>query len=385
MTAKYRIIELLRKERIAVLDTHEQQELTNWLSNPRNATLYDKLKDTQSEKDALDQLMAYDTEAQLIQLFDTIAQEKSSINTKRNWLKVAVWSAACLAAALMLVFQFSKQEVELSNIISPGTDKAVLTLEDGTIVPLANLAGGSGTAEDMRVYEDADGRSVYEFTGSSKSTTGWHTITTPKGGQYTVKLPDGSTIWLNADSKLSYPVNFLADRTVKLEGEGYFDVQKMADTNSPSARFTVELPGHSVQVLGTQFNINAYEENTQTTLIHGKVEISAAGDTRVLRPGQQASVSSSGSNAITIQEVDTRAFADWKEGYFYFDELPIQDIMKKIARWYDIEIAYVGKIPMEKFGGEISRFENLQELLDLLEMTEKVHFKIEGRRVTVMP
>ncbi|MCL7986405.1 DUF4974 domain-containing protein [Sphingobacterium sp. lm-10] len=388
MTTKYRIIELLRKERTGVLDAHEKRELTDWLSIPKNTTLYHKLKDIQSEKEALDQLAAYETETQLTQILDILSQEKFVRKPKRNWFKVAAWSAACLAAAMMIISQFSKPDEQVNSLIAPGTDKAILTLEDGSIVPLSDLATGVDTSNGyMRVYEDSEGRPVYEYTGSDHDKQGWHTITTPKGGQYTVKLPDGSTIWLNAASKLSYPLNFLADRKVKLEGEGYFDVKKLPQTDKTLAHFTVELPGHSVQVLGTQFNINAYQENAQieTTLIAGKVQISAEGSTRVLRPGQQARVSSSGLGDILIQEVDTRSFSDWKDGYFYFDDIQIQDIMKKIAKWYDIEVIYSGTIPKEKFGGEISRFENLQELLDLLEMTEKIHFKVEGRRVTVMP
>lgn len=388
MTTKYRIIELLHKERTGALNAQEQQELTNWLSTSKNATLYQQLKDSASEKEALDRLQAYDTETELAQILGRLAPQQQNKKTNRNWFKVAALSAACLAAAFLLIFPFFKKTEEVKNIIIAGTDKAVLTLEDGTIVPLSNFKttvnDSSGT---MRVYADSEGRPVYEYTGTDNNSSGWHTITTPKGGQYTVKLPDGSTIWLNAASKLSYPLNFLADRKVKLEGEGYFDVQKMSVNQATLAPFTVELSGHQVHVLGTQFNINAYKENaqTQTTLIEGSVQISAQGSTSMLRPGQQAIVSSSGPGVIRIQEVDTRSFADWKEGYFYFDEISIQDIMKKIAKWYDIEVAYAGTIPTEKFGGEISRFENLQELLDLLEMTEKVHFKVEGRRVTVMP
>ncbi len=388
MTTKYRIIELLHKERTGALNAQEQQELTNWLSTSKNATLYQQLKNSASEKEALNKLQAYDTETELAQILGRITTQQRNKKTNRNWFKVAALSAACLAAALILISLLFKPAKEVSAVIAAGTDKAVLTLEDGTIVPLSDFETkvnhSSGT---MRVYADAEGRPVYEYTGTDNNSAGWHTITTPKGGQYTVKLPDGSTIWLNAASKLSYPLNFLADRKVKLEGEGYFDVQKMSVNRGTLAPFTVELSGHQVQVLGTQFNINAYKENaqTQTTLIEGKVQITAQAGTSMLRPGQQAMVSSSGSGAIHVQEVDTRSFADWKEGYFYFDEISIQDIMKKIAKWYDIEVAYAGTIPTEKFGGEISRFENLQELLDLLEMTEKVHFKVEGRRVTVMP
>ncbi len=388
MTTKYRIIELLRKERNNALTVDEQQELTNWLSIPQNASLYQQIKNNLSENEALDRLKAYDTETELARMLASLTAQQSKKSTYAIWLKFVAVSAACIAIAYVLITPLQQSKDEVSTTITAGTDRALLTLEDGTTVDLSTLeARLNNPSAAMRVYEDAQGRLVYEYTGSEENAQGWHTISTPKGGQYTVKLPDGSTIWLNAESKLRYPLNFLANRKVFLEGEGYFDIRKMPNDKGDLARFTVELPGHQVNVLGTQFNINAYKENThaQTTLIEGKVHISVENETRELRPGQQAMVSATQPNSIEIRKVDTRSFADWKEGYFFFDALSIEEVMQKIAKWYDIQVVYSGAIPKDKFGGEISRFENLNEILDLLELTEKVHFKVEGRRVTVMP
>ncbi|MFD2743954.1 MULTISPECIES: FecR family protein [Sphingobacterium] len=388
MTTKYRIIELLRKERNNALTVDEQQELTNWLSIPQNASLYQQIKNNLSENEALDRLKAYDTETELARMLASLTPQQPKKSTYAIWLKFVAVSAACIAIAYVLITPLQQSKDEVSTTITAGTDRALLTLEDGTTVDLSTLeARLNDPSAAMRVYEDAQGRPVYEYTGSEENAQGWHTISTPKGGQYTVKLPDGSTIWLNAESKLRYPLNFLANRKVFLEGEGYFDIRKMPNDKGDLARFTVELPGHQVNVLGTQFNINAYKENThaQTTLIEGKVHISVENETRELRPGQQAMVSATQPNSIEIRKVDTRSFADWKEGYFFFDALSIEEVMQKIAKWYDIQVVYSGAIPNDKFGGEISRFENLNEILDLLELTEKVHFKVEGRRVTVMP
>lgn len=215
-------------------------------------------------------------------------------------------------------------------------------------------------------------------------------ITTPKGKQYRITLPDGSKVWLNSATAFNFPTNFSSsERRVTLSGEGYFEVAK--DKRKP---FIVTTTQQVIEVLGTHFNVNAYadEEISETTLIEGSVRIkpSATRESLLLRPGQLAAV---GPEAKILQGNIAAAVA-WKHGYFSFSGENIQSIMRKLSRWYDVDIQYSGNITKEGFVGTISQSEDIQKVLEMLELTGSVHFKVErngfrasgkGRRVTVMP
>jgi ferric-dicitrate binding protein FerR (iron transport regulator) len=192
-------------------------------------------------------------------------------------------------------------------------------------------------------------------------------------------LPDGSKVWLNSASSLRFPAFFSGNtREVELNGEAFFDVAK-----NPDMPFKVVTKDQIVEVLGTQFNINSYsdEESFKTTLIEGSVKVIYKDRVILLNPGQQFQPSLKSSKVI---EANTEEVTAWKDGYFLFKDEDIQSIMRKISRWYNVEVSYSGEIPDVGFGGNISRSKGIDEVLNVLQLTDAVHFKVEGRRITVM-
>ena len=219
--------------------------------------------------------------------------------------------------------------------------------------------------------------------GPDEDVLAYNTITTPKGGQYQVTLMDGTRVWLNAASSLHYPTVFKgSERSVQLTGEAYFEVAK--NSKMP---FRVTSNGQVTEVLGTHFNINSYpdEQGTTTTLLEGSVRIlNAKSDAAILlKPGQQSGSDASGK--IKVANVNPEQFVAWKDGKFIFTNANIESIMRQVSRWYNVEIEYKGDASKEKFGGRTSRFTNVAELLEILELTDHVQFEIEGRRIIVMP
>ncbi|WP_145860014.1 FecR family protein [Pedobacter suwonensis] len=269
-----------------------------------------------------------------------------------------------------------------------GTDKAILTLSDGKVIDLNKDAVGKiATEAGIEITKAADGTLVYKTLNTGKS-DGFNTITTPIGGQYAVILPDGSKVWLNAGSSLKYPTAFAASgRNVTLTGEGYFEVAHMEGTKG-RVPFTVtvlknQTQSEKVEVLGTHFNINAYADEPfiNTTLLMGSVKVALSNNkTTLLKPGQLARLSNEN---IQVQQADTEMAVAWKNGEFVFRE-DLRSAMRKVARWYDVEIVYDETAPENlMLGGWMSRGTNISEVLNHIQLTGKVHFKLEGRRVVV--
>ncbi|HEY1201824.1 MAG TPA: FecR domain-containing protein, partial [Niastella sp.] len=205
-------------------------------------------------------------------------------------------------------------------------------------------------------------------------------LETPKGGQYQIALPDGTKVWLNASTRLYFPTVFKpGERKVKLSGEAYFEVKH--DASNP---FIVETAtGGLLRVLGTSFNVSAYQEDVHetTTLLTGSLQVTRNQSQVLLKPGQQATVSTQ--KIEDVQEVETSYAVAWKEGYFMFNREPIKAIMAKVARWYDVDVVYDGPVTETRFWGTVSRFSQVSDVLKMLEATNRVHFTIEGRKIYV--
>jgi ferric-dicitrate binding protein FerR (iron transport regulator) len=332
--------------------------------------------------------------------------------TVRLWPKL--WKMASVAAiffvlaGLSLFFWLKRMDLhkplsaqikaEKSIEIKPGGDKAILTLANGSQIILDNVQNGVvATQSGISIRKDANGKVVFDASSVAvrNLVPGFNTITTPRGGQYQIVLPDGSRVWLNAASSLKFPTFFPgSERNVELTGEAYFEVAKNKDKP-----FKVFSQNQTVEVLGTHFNINAYPDEgvISTTLLEGSVRVSKhsadgrkeTGE-RLLKPGQQAKLGAD----IQVSNADVQAAMAWKNGYFVFAHEPIQNIMRQLSRWYDVDVVYQGKATTENFTGTISRFENISEVLDMLQLTGAVHFKIESqtgnmqkpqRRIIVMP
>lgn len=272
--------------------------------------------------------------------------------------------------------------VRAENIL-PGGNKAILTLSNGTKVVLdethnGQLAKNSG----IQIVKLSDGQLLYKMSDrkNSMGSTEYNTIETPLGGQYQIILEDNTKVWLNAGSSLKYPVVFNAKRReVELTGEGYFEVSK-----DKQRRFLVKTETEQVEVFGTHFNINAYknEHLVKTTLLEGSVKVSKKGTegSAFLEPGQQSEFSK---GKFQIIHVDAEEAIAWKNGYFVFDNDDLKTALRKVARWYSVDIDYKEELGDVQIGGSVSKFSDVNKVLSVLHLTTGLNFKIEGRRLIV--
>jgi transmembrane sensor len=276
---------------------------------------------------------------------------------------------------------FSRNEVKYD--IKPGTNKAILTLADGTEVVLSDVKDDSlAKSTGSNIIQASGGQLVYENTSKVAGKLMYNAVETPRGGQYQVILPDGSKVWLNAASKLKYPVAFAGQekRIVELSGEAYFEV-----AHNRKQPFIVKTEKQSLEVLGTHFNINSYadEAETKTTLLEGSVKVSNLKSQKeiLLQPGQESCLRG---DLLNAGKADIETNMAWKDGHFIFKNEDLAGIMRKISRWYNVDIVYEGDVVNKHFVGSMSRFRNVSEVLRKFELTGSVHFKIEEGRITVM-
>lgn len=267
--------------------------------------------------------------------------------------------------------------------IPPGTDRATLTLADGSKVVMDTAGTGVLTKEgNTRLIKTSDGNLVYKADGDIALTNLYNTISTPRGGQFQLTLPDGTKVWMNAASSLRYPVVFTGnERNVELSGEAYFEV---AHNAARPFRVTInsglaERKGASIEVLGTHFNVNAYDDEPaiKTTLLEGKVKMKAANNVKsaMLVPGEQAQLNNTGDLKI-IAKADTEEALAWKNGMLQLTSADMQTIMRQIARWYNVEVKYESTIPAGHISGKVPRSLSLQQTLHALEMSG-MHFRLE--------
>jgi ferric-dicitrate binding protein FerR (iron transport regulator) len=313
-------------------------------------------------------------------------------NYKKKWLyRVAAAAVLVICLGVSFFLFTNKNESSLAgtesnkpkkNDLTPGRNTAVLTLADGSTIVLDNARNGElANQGNTKIVKLNDGQLTYNAAKENSGEVLYNTMTTPRGGQYKLALPDGTEVWLNAASSIRYPTAFSGnERKVEITGEAYFEVAK--DAAKP---FKVMVNEMEVQVLGTHFNINSYsdEATIKTTLLEGSVKISKGNDQKFLKPGQQAQLNNTG-NIKVVNDVNVDAVMAWKNGYFSFENTDMASVMRQISRWYDVDIVYEGKIPDRKFGGEILRSSNASHVLKILEES-KVNFRIEGKKIIVLP
>ena len=311
----------------------------------------------------------------------------------RSFLRIAAAILVLFTSGLLIIrHQNSAQNTSIkrvanqrSNIIMPGGKAATLTLANGKVILLSNAVNGLLTNTGAgKVLKNRSGQIIYDNNGNTTvadNQVSYNTLKTPKGGEYQVVLPDGTKVWLNAASSISYPVIFTGnERRVKLIGEAYFEVAK-----NKQKPFYVSINDIQIRVLGTHFNISAYgeDEGVTTTLLEGAVQVTKNKSLSLLKPGQQAVINYTSDN-IVVSEANIENAMAWKNGYFIFDDDNIVGIMKKISRWYDVDIDYKGTFADQKFGGTFYRNKSISELLKHLEKVGGTHFTITGRRISVM-
>lgn len=322
---------------------------------------------------------------------------RPEVSWSRPWRKAAAVLLPLILAGGVLLWlnrprtetpEALPEEARFKNDVEPGGDKAVLTLADGSRILLDEAQNGVLARQGgATVTKTAEGQVIYDESGQPgdrPTPPESNTISTPRGGQYRVVLPDGSKVWLNSASSLRFPAAFTGPaRQVELDGEAYFEVARKE--NKP---FRVLAGGVKIAVLGTRFNIMSYanEGSVKTTLLEGSVEVSKGAASALLKPGQQASVN----NRIQIRQADPEEVLAWKNGEFYFNAADLKSIMRLLERWYDVE-ADMDSMPDRRFNGVISRDVNLSQVLKMLELTSPVRFKIEAppeagqeRRISVM-
>ena len=325
-------------------------------------------------------------------LFISIAGSK-----QRQKFKVRTWYAAAATVILILTSGLyyinlkektsvivKQESPRFKNDVSPGDNRAVLTLDDGSKINLDDAQNGILASEDHTdIRKTASGQLEYSAGDELIERVKYNTLSTPMGGQYQLSLPDGTRVWLNSGSSIRFPTAFVGNnRIIELNGEAYFEVKE-----NKKMPFIVRTNNSmDIRVLGTQFNVMAYdnEKSIKTTLVEGSVQILKESGTAFLEPGQ-AAILNKGTGKIKVASADIEESVAWKNGLFMFSNENIESIMRKVARWYNIEVEYQGNLSDKDFVGTISRNKNISELLKMLELTGAVHFRIEGRRVTVMP
>ena len=388
----YRIAYLIAGFIRKVLTEAEHDELDAWVeSSDDNMLLFEELTDEKNIEANLEWMDKIRTEEAL-----QLTKEQVEFTPEHNSLKTKKWFYSIAASVILLIAAFGiykiinnkNSELPLvtkisQNGIQPGGNKATLKLSNGSVIDLVSAPNGvikndNGTT----INKSKDGEILYnDSSNANNNITSYNVLTTPKGGQYKVQLPDGSLVWLNAASSLKYPTSFTGtERNVELNGEGYFEITK--DKTKP---FKVKLAdGSEVKVLGTHFNVMAYEDekSKDVTLLEGSVEITRDNDNQKLEPGQQVRITSK--KIILVNSVDTAEITGWKNGQFVFHNADIQSIMRQVARWYNVNIKYETN-SSQHFNATILRKEPVLRLLHILEETDQIHFKIENQTIYVLP
>ena len=375
------------------LSDRDKKELVLWIEETRaNELFFQYITDPETLKKELTEF----SRPQNSLIFEKLSERIKQIPVKpaRTRLWIPYMAAAVLITVLLsIVFFFLKTKTmssknipsyvkETKEDVSPGGDKAILTLGDGRTITLdtsANMLipvqGNTNIAKS--------GRSELSYSEIkipvTKENGLYNTITTPKGGQYQVVLPDGTKVWLNSASSMRFPTSFFhKKRIVTIDGEAYFEVAK-----NDKMLFTVETGNMQIEVMGTHFNVMAYpdEGSVRTTLLEGRVQVKNGSRVTLLKPGQQCLMTADG-NLLVNAATGLQEAVAWKNGMFSFKKDSLETIMRQIARWYNVEVIFKDAIPGH-FVATISRDVPVSKLLEILEMAGGVHFKIKGNVITV--
>lgn len=364
----------------------ETAKLTAWREeSTAHEVLFQRICDKENQKQHFRQSMAFNPSSGWKEVEKRIKRN----NNRNRYIKIASYAAIILLPLLWVGISMkltsptslSNEQALIAKPILPGESKAILTLDNGQTIHI--------NKEASNLIEKIDGAHVQvdsamlNYQVAQKTTREnkpiYNKVETPRGGEYALLLSDGTKVHLNAMTSLRFPVAFNdGPRKVELEGEAYFEVSK---TGQP---FIVCTQGMQVEVLGTTFNISAYpQEELQTTLVNGSVKVNTeTGESRVLKPSQQATINR-GSNNIQVRMVDAAFYTSWINGKIHFKDQRLEDIMKTLSRWYDMEVLFATeKIKDLRFGCHVDRYSEITPFVRLLEETQKVHVKIDGKTIT---
>jgi transmembrane sensor len=384
---KQLILQSLRGEN----NPEEQEELEAWLNaSEDNRALFERMSSPAWMEGAIATMDAVHEEEGWERLqANTQDPFPAGAPNRRTLIRFPGWAGWAAAAALVLflgaaAYWWSRQSPETIAIrqlqdIPPGSSHARLTLANGQTIVLDTGANGSLAFQGNSRIKKAGGQIVYQEKGTATGETLYNKVSTPRGGQYKIRLQDGTDIWLNAASSITYPVAFNGhDRKVTVTGEAYFEIAP--DRKKP---FIVQVNNTEVRVLGTRFNINAYAEegSIKTTLLEGGINVFCGADNHtLLQPGEQAQTK--GAAITVIKDVDLEQVIAWKNGFFSFDHADLQAVMRQLERWYDIDVLYEGRVPDIKLKGELDRQANLSDVLRYFSKLQ-LRYKRVGRVLTI--
>ena len=384
-----RVSFLVNQFQSGVITDAEEQELILFINN-HPTVVSDEITRMIAMHEGVDGQVEQDRWQTMVD--QILAVDKPKLTKRPNTFSRLRWvgAAAAIILALAVVWKVRNGIIPTKHVfttdVKPGGNKAILTLADGKKISLSDAQNGALIKEaGISISKSADGELVYnvEKLDQPEDDSRTNTISTPNGGEWQIILPDGSKIWLNAASSLEYPLNIgiAKTRKVKLQGEAYFEVAKNAQHP-----FIVETAKQKLEVLGTHFNVNSYldEKITRTTLLEGSVRISDILDLaeyEVLKPGEQSVLSDRG---IKVNTVDPDESVAWKNGYFMFNNERQESILRKVARWYNVQIEYADEEAKNvMYYGTVSRFNNISLVLTKFEQTGEVKFDIKGNKVIV--
>ncbi len=398
-----RIASLIIKQWRGELNVEETIELEQWAAQSEsNRELLQHLTHDETLRQEL--ITYYEAEASKEAIWNKIDEATNEATQvipmpiphrrKYRYMAAAVTVATILTTVAYFWFQGKPRpattpiaKTTTPTDVLPGGNKAILKLSDGSTIVLNDAHNGVLATQGTVQIEKQEGQLEYK-KGNAEAAVAYNTLSTPAGGQFQIKLPDGTRVWLNASSSITYPTAFAGnDRRVSITGEGYFEVAK--DVRKPFKVTIQSATGEQqrsteVEVLGTHFNINAYDDEAavKTSLLEGKVKVvNNKAETAILKPGQQAQVSSEGAMQVK-DNADMEEVVAWKNGEFLFQKADIGTLMRQVARWYDIEVNYPNGKPKDKFTGKIGRNVNLSQLLEILRYSE-VRFELKGRTLVV--
>lgn len=378
--------ELAQKWLDGTITSAEKQEFAAWYNADQDAPVEIPSAFAESEEALRERILDKINN----QIFKTSGPGKKTL----LWLASVAASLVVVVIVAAIHFHLKKQQSQSFaashqkkiriNDVAPGGNKAMLTLADGSKVVLNDAKNGIIASQGLtKLNKTNAGQLVYQADQSSKTAAVvYNTIATPKGGEFKIVLSDGTKVWLNAASSITFPTTFSAtERKVTITGEVYFEVAK-----NMQIPFRVVTGKQEVEDVGTCFNIKAYddERSITTTLVEGAVKISSGEQSALLKPGQQANVSNQGPEPISVKTVDTEIVLAWKNGSFEFESEELHTIMRQVARWYDIKVIYEGNVKPRRFTASVPRNVNLSKLLEMLKFMG-VNFKIDGQTVVVSP
>ncbi|WP_299549197.1 FecR domain-containing protein [Seonamhaeicola sp.] len=361
----------------------ELTKLQDWLSKPKNQNKFKSyIKDDYNLNklyDTVDADMAFD------KVWSGIEKQTRVMPLyKRNVFRYAVVASVVLLISLTFIFKKETPVVNtpiiVNNNIETGTDKATLTLADGTNITLEkgqNYIANNITSNGEEI--------VYETPNTAKKDIAYNYLTIPRGGQYYIKLEDGTQVWLNSESRLKYPVSFIDGETRQVElvyGEAYFDVSPSTDHNG--SRFKVLTGDQNIEVLGTEFNIKAYQDEVlvYSTLIEGKVLMTTDTYSTELSPNQQTVLNVNNNNVELLTVADTYSITSWRNGVFSFKDMPLNKIMKVLSRWYDADIVFVNKeVENIHFTGVLGKEQSIENILSAIYNTNNIMYEINDKTI----